>query len=55
MIQVPSGFEDRQTAIKVVDGHLLITFLGRSKVEAPIAVEPGTPVRIGRTVLELRR
>lgn len=31
------------------------TFLGRSKVEAPIAVEPGTPVRIGRTVLELRR
>jgi hypothetical protein len=31
------------------------TFLGRSKVEAPIAVDPGTPVRIGRTVLELRR
>ena len=31
------------------------TFLGRSKVEAPTAVDPGTPVRIGRTVLELRR
>lgn len=31
------------------------TYLGRTKVEAPIAVEPGTPVRIGRTVLELRR
>lgn len=31
------------------------TFLGRTKVEAPIAVDPGTQVRIGRTVLELRR
>jgi hypothetical protein len=31
------------------------TYLGRSKVEAPIVVDPGTPVRIGRTVLELRR
>lgn len=31
------------------------TFLGRTKVEAPTPVEPGTPVRIGRTVLELRR
>jgi pSer/pThr/pTyr-binding forkhead associated (FHA) protein len=31
------------------------TFLGRNKVESPIAVDPGTPVRIGRTVLELRR
>jgi len=31
------------------------TFLGRNKVEAPTAVDPGTPVRIGRTVLELRR
>jgi pSer/pThr/pTyr-binding forkhead associated (FHA) protein len=31
------------------------TFLGRSKVEAPVPVDPGTPVRIGRTVLELRR
>jgi hypothetical protein len=31
------------------------TFLGRSKVEAPTAVDPDTPVRIGRTVLELRR
>jgi hypothetical protein len=31
------------------------TYLGRAKVEGPIAVDPGTPVRIGRTVLELRR
>lgn len=31
------------------------TFLGRSRVEAPVPVEPGVPVRIGRTVLELRR
>lgn len=31
------------------------TYLGRTKVENPIAVDPGTPVRIGRTVLELRR
>jgi hypothetical protein len=31
------------------------TFLGRDKVESPQAVDPGTPVRIGRTVLELRR
>jgi Inner membrane component of T3SS, cytoplasmic domain len=31
------------------------TYLGRAKVETPIAVDPGTPVRIGRTVLELRR
>jgi pSer/pThr/pTyr-binding forkhead associated (FHA) protein len=31
------------------------TFIGRNKVETPVAVDPGTPVRIGRTVLELRR
>jgi pSer/pThr/pTyr-binding forkhead associated (FHA) protein len=31
------------------------TFLGRSRLEAPTPVEPGVPVRIGRTVLELRR
>lgn len=31
------------------------TFLGRSRVEAPTPVDPGVPVRIGRTVLELRR
>lgn len=31
------------------------TFLGRGRVEAPTPVEPGIPVRIGRTVLELRR
>lgn len=31
------------------------TYLGRNKVESPTPVEPGVPVRIGRTVLELRR
>jgi hypothetical protein len=31
------------------------TFLGRTRVQAPMPVEPGAPVRIGRTVLELRR
>jgi hypothetical protein len=31
------------------------TYLGRTRVENPIAVEPGVPVRIGRTVFELRR
>lgn len=31
------------------------TYLGRTKVEAPTPVGPGTSVRIGRTVLELRR
>lgn len=31
------------------------TFLGRSKVESPTPVDLGTPVRVGRTVLELRR
>jgi hypothetical protein len=31
------------------------TFLGRSRVEAPTPVAIGAPVRIGRTVIELRR
>jgi Inner membrane component of T3SS, cytoplasmic domain len=31
------------------------TYLGRNKVESPTPVEIGTPVRVGRTVLELRR
>jgi pSer/pThr/pTyr-binding forkhead associated (FHA) protein len=31
------------------------TFLGRSRVQAATPVSPGSPVRIGRTVLELRR
>lgn len=31
------------------------TFMGRNRVEAPTPVPPGSPVRIGRTVLELRR
>jgi pSer/pThr/pTyr-binding forkhead associated (FHA) protein len=31
------------------------TYLGRTRVQAPIPVEPGVPVRVGRTVLELRR
>jgi pSer/pThr/pTyr-binding forkhead associated (FHA) protein len=31
------------------------TFLGRSRVQDPVPVAPGVPVRVGRTVLELRR
>jgi len=31
------------------------TFLGRTRVQDPTPVAPGSPVRIGRTVLELRR
>ena len=31
------------------------TFLGRNRVQDPVPIAPGTPVRIGRTVLELRR
>ena len=31
------------------------TFLGRSRVAEATPLEPGAPVRIGRTVLELRR
>ena len=31
------------------------TFLGRNRVQDPVPIALGTPVRIGRTVLELRR
>jgi pSer/pThr/pTyr-binding forkhead associated (FHA) protein len=31
------------------------TFIGRTQLTAPTPVEPGTQLRIGRTVLELRR
>jgi len=31
------------------------TYLDRQKVTSPMAVPPGVPVRIGKTVLELRR
>jgi pSer/pThr/pTyr-binding forkhead associated (FHA) protein len=31
------------------------TFLGGVRVTDPARVEPGVPVRVGRTVLELRR
>jgi hypothetical protein len=30
------------------------TYLGRRKVDGPTPLEPGVPLRIGRTVLELR-
>jgi pSer/pThr/pTyr-binding forkhead associated (FHA) protein len=30
------------------------TFVGRSRVREPVPVAPGQPIRIGRTVLELR-
>ncbi|WP_432497326.1 FHA domain-containing protein FhaB/FipA [Kineococcus gypseus] len=31
------------------------THLGRERLTTPVPFEPGTPLRIGRTVLELRR
>ena len=31
------------------------TYLDRQKVTRPVPVSPGTPIRIGKTVLELRR
>ncbi|GAA4977603.1 FHA domain-containing protein FhaB/FipA [Kineococcus glutinatus] len=31
------------------------TYLGRERLSAPVPFDPGTPLRIGRTVLELRR
>jgi hypothetical protein len=31
------------------------TYLDRTKVHGPVRLPPGTPVRIGKTVLELRR
>ncbi|MFB9377158.1 FHA domain-containing protein [Kineococcus gynurae] len=31
------------------------TFLGRERLSVPVPFEPGTPLRIGKTVLELRR
>ncbi|GAB2473224.1 FHA domain-containing protein [Jatrophihabitans fulvus] len=30
------------------------TYLGQRKLDGPVAMEPGTPLRIGKTVLELR-
>jgi pSer/pThr/pTyr-binding forkhead associated (FHA) protein len=31
------------------------TYLGHQRVTAPTPVAPGTPIRVGKTVLELRR
>ncbi|WP_432483945.1 FHA domain-containing protein FhaB/FipA [Kineococcus esterisolvens] len=31
------------------------SYLGRDRLSTPVPFEPGTPLRIGRTVLELRR
>lgn len=31
------------------------TFMGRNRVQSAVPLPPGSPVRIGRTVLELRR
>jgi pSer/pThr/pTyr-binding forkhead associated (FHA) protein len=42
--------------LKVEDlGSTNGTFLDRSRVAAPTVVPVGTPVRIGKTVFELRR
>ena len=53
----------RHARLSPVDGRWILedldstngTFLGRAKVVGSVPVQPGTPVRIGRTVLELRR
>ena len=47
----------RQGGIVVLEdlGSTNGTFLGRNRVQAPTPISPGAPVRIGRTVLELRR
>jgi len=53
----------RHARLSLADGAWVVedlgstngTFLGRSRIGPPTPVEPGTPVRIGRTVLELRR
>ncbi len=53
----------RHARLSLADGVWLVedlgstngTFLGRARVSVPTPVEPGAPVRIGRTVLELRR
>jgi pSer/pThr/pTyr-binding forkhead associated (FHA) protein len=31
------------------------TFLGRQRISSPVRVPPGAPIRVGKTVLELRR
>lgn len=31
------------------------TFLGRERISSPTPFEPGTPLRVGKTVLELRK
>jgi pSer/pThr/pTyr-binding forkhead associated (FHA) protein len=52
----------RHARISLADGRWLVedlgstngTYLGTRKVDAPIPLEPGVPLRIGKTVLELR-
>jgi pSer/pThr/pTyr-binding forkhead associated (FHA) protein len=48
-------FQDAGTWLVEDLGSTNGTYLGRNKVESPTPVEIGTPVRVGRTVLELRR
>lgn len=53
----------RHARIYAQDGQWIVedlgstngTFLGRTKVSRPMPVPPGVPVRIGKTVIELRK
>jgi pSer/pThr/pTyr-binding forkhead associated (FHA) protein len=52
----------RHARISQQDGRWIVedlgstngTYLGQRKVESPVPMEPGVPLRIGQTVLELR-
>ena len=52
----------RHARISLQDGRWIVedlgstngTYLGQRKVESPVPMDPGVPLRIGQTVLELR-
>ncbi len=52
----------RHARISLQDGMWVVedlgstngTYLGQRKLDGPVALEPGVPLRIGKTVLELR-
>ena len=52
----------RHARISLQDGRWIVedlgstngTYLGQRKVDAPVPMDPGVPLRIGQTVLELR-
>ncbi len=53
----------RHARIYAQDGQWIVedlgstngTYLGRTKVSSPMPIPPGVPVRIGKTVIELRK